>query len=49
MPASHITNTGTGFIGFRQYPQFGLVRPPPSALGTGHDLDASHETSLFWY
>nr|UTN43003.1 hypothetical protein BDDEJBFL_00235 [Agrobacterium fabrum] len=49
MPARHLTNASTGFISFRQYPQLRLVRPAPPALGTGHDLHASHETSLFWY
>ena len=34
MPASHITNASARFIRLRQYPQFRIVRPAPSALGT---------------
>ncbi|OYR31826.1 hypothetical protein CES86_0714 [Brucella lupini] len=49
VPTRHIANASTGFISLRQYPQLRLVRPAPPALGTGHDLHASHETSLFWY
>jgi hypothetical protein len=49
VPARHIANASTGLISFRKYPQLRLVRPTPSALGTRHDLYASHETSLFWY
>ncbi|CVI63862.1 hypothetical protein AGR7A_pAt30009 [Agrobacterium deltaense NCPPB 1641] len=49
VPARHIANASTGLISFRKYSQLRLIRPTPSALGTGHDLYASHETSLFWY
>lgn len=49
MLASDITNASIGLISFRQYPELRLVRPAPPTPGTGHDLHASHETSLFWY
>jgi hypothetical protein len=49
VPARHIANASTVLISFRKYPKLRLVRPAPSALSTGHDLYASHETSLFWY
>ena len=49
MLASDITNATTALISFRQYPELRLVRPAPPALGTGHDLHAGPETSLFWY
>ncbi|WP_273726148.1 hypothetical protein [Brucella gallinifaecis] len=49
VPARHIANASTRLISSRKYPQLRLVRPTPSALGAGHDLYASHETSLFWY
>lgn len=42
MVTSDITNANARLIGFSQYRQLGLLRPPPPTFNAGNDLHASH-------